>query len=156
MGLRSNIKYKTKEQALTHVLESVHSNFPDELKNLALVAMGRWGDQEYANAIEDVDMFETVRKVSTVIKDDRDQYRVLASTTEELGELAQEIRVANGHSYKEEGSDGVIGEAIDVIACALDLIAITNGNITGAELNERIRVKCAKWLKNTPEQFIVD
>lgn len=151
------MEHKTQDELLDKAVENnnIKSLLP-AVRLSATTAMSQWGDQEYHRGLEAVDLFETVRKVSCVIKDDRSQYRVLTSATEELGELAQEIRVANGHSYKEEGKDGVVGEAIDLIACALDLIYITDPNISGFEINQKLALKCAKWLKNTPEQYIVE
>jgi hypothetical protein len=146
---------KTKNQILDECFAVPSAFKPENLVATFESAMMKWGDQEYNEALTHVDLFETVRAVGSRIKDDRNQYKVLASATEELGELAQEIRVANGDSYKPEGKDGVVGEAVDLIACALDLIYITKPNITSAELNDMLRPKCAKWLKNTPESFVI-
>jgi NTP pyrophosphatase (non-canonical NTP hydrolase) len=147
------MEYKSKQEMLNEIM----ANDPHELGRPHMhVLIQQWGEQEYAKGMAAVNLYETVRAVGSRIKDDRDQYTVLASATEELGELAQEIRIANGHSYKEEGKDGIVGEAIDVIACALDLIYITNPNITCSELNDMLAKKCAKWLSNTEELFIID
>lgn len=78
---------------------------------------------------------------------DRTQYSVLASVTSELGELAQEVTIENGHSYKQEGDDGVVGEAIDVILSTLDLILITVPHMTEKELVEIAQRKSDKWIR---------
>lgn len=44
----------------------------------------------------------------------------------ELGELAEEIVIANGRSYKPAGKDGVSGEAIDLTLCLVDLLLATD------------------------------
>lgn len=46
----------------------------------------------------------------------------LAKLTEELGELAVEVQIAQGRLPVEKGgSDGVVGEVVDVINVAIDL-----------------------------------
>lgn len=46
----------------------------------------------------------------------------LAKLTEELGELAVEVQIAQGRLPAEKGgSDGVVGEVVDVINVAIDL-----------------------------------
>lgn len=46
----------------------------------------------------------------------------LAKLTEELGELAVEVQIAQGRLPEDKGgSDGVVGECVDVINVALDL-----------------------------------
>lgn len=42
----------------------------------------------------------------------------------EYGELAEEVSIATGGSHKPEGADGVVGEAIDVVLCAVDLLYV--------------------------------
>lgn len=91
-------------------------------------------------------MIQIVFDASEKIKDNRTQHSVLGFLMEEVGELALEVNIANGASYKEEGEDGIIGEAIDVIAVALDMIYITNPNITKKEINKKLAIKTDKWL----------
>jgi NTP pyrophosphatase (non-canonical NTP hydrolase) len=75
----------------------------------------------------------------------RTRYKVLAKITEEVGELAQEVAIAEGDSYKEEGKDGVIGEAIDVAICALDIIRVHDPSITEHEILGMVKLKLLKW-----------
>jgi len=74
---------------------------------------------------------------------------VFFSLVEEVGELATELAVDSGHSKKPEGKDGITGEAVDVIICALDLIWVHNHSTTEEELekylNEIVKTKLAKW-----------
>lgn len=44
----------------------------------------------------------------------------------EMGEIALEINIEDGQSYKAPGSDGIVGESIDAIAAMLDLIYKVN------------------------------
>ena len=70
---------------------------------------------------------------------------VFTSLAEEVGELATEVSIQNGYSTKPEGKDGVIGESIDVIACALDMIWVFNPDITEEEVMTILKTKLEKW-----------
>jgi hypothetical protein len=72
---------------------------------------------------------------------------VLAHLMTEVGELAQEVIIAAGRSHKEPGKDGVVGEAIDVINCALDIIRLMEPNITEQQLRVICDPKLDKWKK---------
>jgi hypothetical protein len=74
---------------------------------------------------------------------------VCHSTGAEYGELCEEIMIVNGQSYKTPGKDGVVGEAIDIIACLLDLIHVYDPSITEDQLNTIMATKCAKWVEKT-------
>jgi NTP pyrophosphatase (non-canonical NTP hydrolase) len=97
-------------------------------------------------------IFSTVKNYSSLIEDGRTQHNVLAYTMTEVGELAEEIIIQHGHSYKDPGVDGVIGEAVDVIICALDMINISNPQITEDEILEIVIRKCKKWRIKTNER----
>jgi hypothetical protein len=79
----------------------------------------------------------------------RTKSEVFLSLVEEVGELATELSVDSGYSKKPEGKDGITGEAVDVIICALDLIWVHNHSTTEEELEkylgEIIKTKLAKW-----------
>jgi hypothetical protein len=70
-----------------------------------------------------VDNLKTLQ-ICQKIKNNRTHYSVFSKIVEEVGELAVEIAIIKGDSYKTAGSDGVEGEAIDVIASCIDLIYI--------------------------------
>lgn len=76
----------------------------------------------------------------------RTLYSVLSSVTSEVGELAEEVAIKNGDSYKKEGADGVVGEAVDVIIAALDLIWIADPTLTERCIGKIAEAKCAKWI----------
>jgi hypothetical protein len=84
---------------------------------------------------------------SDEIKNNRSLSDVFLHLSTEFGELAQEVQIAEGKSYKEPGSDGVVGEGIDMIACILDLIRLHHPNVTDETLNEVLKVKLDKWKK---------
>lgn len=75
--------------------------------------------------------------------------------TEEVGELAVEIQVAQGKLPSEKGGkDGVVGEAIDVALCALDIafLQLSKQGIRNIEemeqvLNQVASTKLARWEK---------
>jgi hypothetical protein len=89
------------------------------------------------------DIISIVRDFSERIEDGRDARSVfnhLLSETDELG-----VEIAAVENGEPEGADGVVGEAVDVIACALDLIIRHRPVITNAEIAEIMRRKCQKW-----------
>lgn len=76
----------------------------------------------------------------------RDESAVMMHLMEEVGEVALEISIHNGTSYKKPSEDGVVGEAIDVIINALDLIHVHNPDLTEQDLIAIATRKCNKWL----------
>jgi NTP pyrophosphatase (non-canonical NTP hydrolase) len=93
-------------------------------------------------------MIKTTLAASWLIKNNRTPKDVLMCLTEEVGELATEIAIADGFKDREPSEDGIVGEAVDVILAALDIIAITQPDITEKELDEMARTKCNKWLRS--------
>ena len=94
-------------------------------------------------------LLQRILQTSKRIPVKRNEYVVLAHTMEEVGELAEEVTISCGTSYKESGPDGVIGEAIDGIICLVDMIYVhaqKNGiEITEEELIEIANKKLNKW-----------
>ena len=71
---------------------------------------------------------------------------VMLKMVEEVGELAQEVNINSGFIQdKEKGEDGIIGEAIDVIQCALDVIWLYSPDVTEEELTKLMVKKLNKW-----------
>lgn len=87
-----------------------------------------------------------ILETSRQIDNGRTIQDVLTHAMTELGELAQEVQIAEGKSYKQQGADGVVGEALDVINCMIDIIYVHYGVLADehymAALNSR---KLAKW-----------
>lgn len=75
----------------------------------------------------------------------RSKYGVLTSIMAELGELSEEVGIREGHSYKKPGKDGILGEAIDVILSAFDMIYLEKKDITEEEIMAIMREKLKKW-----------
>lgn len=95
-------------------------------------------------------MFNKVFSVASVAPP-RHPYAVLAKLQEEVGELAQEVNIEAGFLNKEPGKDGVIGEAVDVIIAALDMVYLAKPDITEEELNSIISKKVDKWKSHLPK-----
>jgi hypothetical protein len=85
------------------------------------------------------------RDVSARVKNGRKPTDIMMSIMSEVGETAEEVQIAHGVSYKTEGPDGVVGEAVDAILCLLDLIMIHNPEITEEQLLQIASLKLAKW-----------
>lgn len=95
-----------------------------------------------------VDQMTLITKIFATgdsVKNDRTPSTALIHLFTEVGELAQEVQIAAGDSYKDAGEDGVIGEAIDVILCAVDIIRQLHPNCTEAELIVIAENKLTKW-----------
>lgn len=73
-------------------------------------------------------------------------FSVFFSLSEEVGELATELAIDEGHSKKKRGEDGIRGEAADIILCALDIMYLDG--CTEDQIIELIRAKNEKWRKD--------
>lgn len=83
---------------------------------------------------------------SIQVQNTRNIQDILIHAMTELGELAQEVQIAEGNSYKQAGPDGVVGEALDVIACMVDMIYIHYGILANEEyLISLMKPKLEKW-----------
>jgi hypothetical protein len=74
-----------------------------------------------------------------------DQNDIMLSLMEEAGETATEIKIAKGLKSGPAGKDGVVGEAIDAILCALDVIYTELGSLDNMVVKETIYNKTMKW-----------
>lgn len=91
------------------------------------------------------DPVDIVRHFSNKIKNGRTYLDATRHAEGELVELYEEIqKVATGQP---EGSDGIVGEAIDIIACLLDVIFLKQPDITNDEITAIMLRKCQKWAK---------
>jgi NTP pyrophosphatase (non-canonical NTP hydrolase) len=78
----------------------------------------------------------------------RSLYSIGSAMQAELGEVAEEIAIASGDSYKTPGPDGVNGEAIDLICSGLDLLFKNNGDtLNEQELVAIAQPKLDKWIE---------
>lgn len=82
----------------------------------------------------------------------RSTYSVLSHLMSEVGELAQEVAVAQGDHYKSHSTDHIVGEAVDVLLCALDLIHAHDPSITEKDLVAIATSKGTKWVTAVTKQ----
>jgi hypothetical protein len=87
-----------------------------------------------------------VKNISNTINNDRTNNSILDHMRREVEELALELE--NGNT----GTDGIIGESIDIIACALDMIFVNYPNVTDEQLDRIMEAKCNKWFSKYNKQ----
>lgn len=90
-------------------------------------------------------MIDLVFKTADEVPAGRESRDILTSLVEEVGELSTEIGIQSGHTGKTPGPDGILGESIDVILCALDMIRINYPDVTKEDITKIAEKKCAKW-----------
>lgn len=95
------------------------------------------------------DPIDIVRYFSGLIQNGRVLRDIARHTESELVELYEEVdKVEQGI---DEGSDGVVGESIDIIACALDAIFVHRPETTNEEICAILLAKCEKWARRYGE-----
>ena len=113
-----------------------HCNqFPDRFT--LMVRDGMIAEGTKTNTISDV-FYQCAN-----VKNHRTPAGVMLKVQEEVGELALEVAIESGLSYKESGKDGILGEAADVIISTID-VAFTAGH-TEQELINAIHEKLKQW-----------
>jgi NTP pyrophosphatase (non-canonical NTP hydrolase) len=94
--------------------------------------------------IEPKGIIGEILKTGQMIQDNRSVNEIFLQLSEEVGELATEISVLRGYSKKPQGKDGVVGEAIDVVICAIDILYVLY-RTSEEDIDAKIREKLAKW-----------
>ena len=87
---------------------------------------------------------QQILTVAKRIKNSRDIDSVFTHLEGEVNELMAEI----DHKFygdEDKGEDGIIGEAVDVALCALDIAILDNADLTEEQINEVVSRKLAKW-----------
>lgn len=82
---------------------------------------------------------------SDAIENDRTISDIIEHAMTELGELSMENIIEKGRSYKAPGKDGIVGEAVDVMLCMLDIIRKAEPEMTEEALMEIVQPKLQKW-----------
>ncbi|MFX4300129.1 hypothetical protein [Pseudosulfitobacter pseudonitzschiae] len=77
-----------------------------------------------------------IAKISGEVENGRTVSQIFMHGLTELGELAQEVIISEGRSYKDPGADGVAGEAMDLILCLTDLILVRTPDIDEVRIAE--------------------
>lgn len=88
-------------------------------------------------------MLENILNKCREVKNDRNLYSVFDHMIGETQELMDEIKIS--YDGGEAGEDGVVGECVDVILCAFDIIASHNKGLTEEELQVIFDKKYEKW-----------
>lgn len=81
-----------------------------------------------------------------------DKSQIMHAVTEETGELATEVAISLGFKKRTPGPDGVVGEAIDLIITAVDMINAERPGITADEIRHIVVTKCNKWAEKSFER----
>jgi hypothetical protein len=92
-------------------------------------------------------IIDVVFEASDEVQNKRTVGDALRALYEEAGELSTEVSVKRGLSNKKPGKDGIVGEAVDVILCALDIIRLENPLMTSKAIKKLAQIKCDKWIK---------
>ncbi|MND95515.1 hypothetical protein D3C80_877710 [compost metagenome] len=74
-----------------------------------------------------------------------DKNQIMHAVTEETGELATEVAIDLGYKKRPASPDGVVGEAVDLIITAVDMINAQQPGITVDEIFYIVANKCNKW-----------
>ena len=108
------------------------------------------GSEAYRAAHDIGPMFSVAARYCDLIEDGRSQADVLKYLKDEVQELDDEVVLAG--SGGEAGPDGIFGEAIDIIACCVDMIRREYPDLSIENLEAlaaaKMRDKCEKWLRN--------
>ncbi len=86
---------------------------------------------------------QSVLNTSVEVINDRDQFSITRHLVGEVRELMTEVE--NQFMGQPAGEDGVLGEAADVIICAVDLIHNHCPGITEEEILAVVQQKLEKW-----------
>jgi hypothetical protein len=100
-------------------------------------------------------LYDVVSLWSEAVEDNRTPLDVFRHLKSEVSELQDEvIREALSEPA---GDDGIFGEAIDVIACALDLIYLMRKDeplgVVEQDIKDYLSKKCQKWYEGWKNEF---
>lgn len=101
---------------------------------------------EHTEFMKNFNVLQYMQEVCAFIGHTKDdQSDIMLSKMEETGELATEIKIARGLKPGPAGYDGVVGEAIDDILCALDILYTELGSLDNDRIKQTIINKATKW-----------
>jgi hypothetical protein len=86
-------------------------------------------------------MLEIVRHYALGIRNGRKAADAFKHLKSEVKELGDEIKSGGA------GADGIKGEVMDVINCALDVLFLLHPEVSIHELDEIMEAKCQKWVR---------
>lgn len=86
------------------------------------------------------------------IRDDRTKSDILRAIGEEFGELCTELAIEKGFKKRDASVDGVIGESLDLIISAVDMIHRSMPEFTPQAIEHALErcatTKLSKWKDN--------
>jgi hypothetical protein len=88
------------------------------------------------------DITDIVRHFALSIQNGRQISDAIRHLKDELTELEAEVDGTG------DGRDGIVGEAIDIIACALDIIFLAEPDISNERITQIMLTKCQKWQRH--------
>lgn len=94
-------------------------------------------------------LYSIVSEYSDRVNDSRQNQDIFQHGAGEMVELQSEILL--DRVGLAPGPDGILGEAIDVIACMMDIIRKNYPSITDEQLEWKMLEKCEKWERKTLE-----
>ncbi len=101
------------------------------------------------NPAQTTSLVAIVADWSDRIKNGRTDKTVLDSLESEVLEFREEVLIRTGEIDLPAGPDGIFGEAVDIIACALDAIRRERPTTSIADLEREVadylNRKCQKW-----------
>lgn len=98
-----------------------------------------------ADPMDATDPLDIVRHHAALIQNGRTVRDAARHARLELDELDEEIQLKRDGLTA--GPDGVLGEAIDVMLCALDIVFVEAPLTTNEEICRLMLVKCEKWAR---------
>lgn len=135
------------------------ANKAQEFQGNSVSALQEWlvskaqAAQRYSDFKGNTSVIQDILKTCQAVTMPRSEYYVLGHIMEEVGELATEVNIAvDGRSYKQQGADGVIGEAVDAIICLVDMVYIhlKNQGLPSDDIDTLLKsvakAKLEKWL----------
>lgn len=83
-------------------------------------------------------IIHATRMFSEDIENGRTLEDVIRHLKSEVAELDEEVAGA-------QGADGIVGECIDVILCALDAIFVHDSSVSDEQIEDIVMKKLGKW-----------
>lgn len=128
------------------------------LLDLMYVVNPNLAEKEAVNVLDDFKDGETIYSAVWNEAKNPNKYHGIRNDTAilnyamcKMGELAIEVNIANGASYKKPSPGGVIAKAMHTNMALMDLIHCINPNFTEAELIAKLEPKMGKWISKIKE-----
>lgn len=128
------------------------------LLDLMYVVNPNLTEKEAVNALDGMKDYETIFSAVWNESKTTDKYHGVRNDTSilnyamcKIGELAIEVNIANGASYKKPSLGGVIAKAMHTNFALMDLIHSIDPSLTEAQLIQKLEPKMGKWISKIKE-----